>query len=125
MKCRMHNCKCGYCGTTEQVSKTSIINSTPMIAGELPPMQEIPYWLRDIGAVRPMTPAGEECLVLGKWTNGQYPIMWRRYRDEISRDFNGNPFPQRQLVQEWRIFGIPTRLDLTREDCERILAAIK
>jgi hypothetical protein len=81
-------------------------------------------WLRELGAVRPMAPAGYEVLVLGEWHDGHYPIQWTRYRDTWTRDFNGKPM-HRDLIEQWRIFGFLTHEAVTKEDCERILSAVK
>lgn len=79
-------------------------------------------WLEELGAVRPMAPAGQTVLVLGKWTNGHYPIEWCRYENRIMRDINGKPFPS-EPIEKWRLFGIRCS-PLNREDCEQILDSI-
>ena len=77
-------------------------------------------WLRKLGAVRPMAPAGREVLVLGKWKEGFYPIEWTRFSGEWTRDFNGNRM-RKEPIEQWRIFGFLTHETVTKEDCERIL----
>ena len=63
-------------------------------------------FLRALGATRPMAPAGENVLVLGKWKDGQHPIQWRK-------DLHGNG-------ETWWLFGIECKL--THDDVSRILA---
>lgn len=77
-------------------------------------------WLRELGAVRPMAPAGREVLVLGTWKEGFYPIEWTRYVDTWTRDFNGKRM-HKEPIEQWRIFGFLTHETVTKEDCERIL----
>jgi hypothetical protein len=79
-------------------------------------------WLRELGAVRPMAPAGSHVLVLGTWRDGHYPIEWTQYRDTWTRDINGQAMVK-MLIERWSIFGVLTAQPLTREDCERILRA--
>ena len=77
-------------------------------------MSDTATWLEELGAVRPMAPAGSEVLVLGPWHAGYYAIHWTRYRDR-----NGT-------VQElWDVFGLRVDCELTRDDCRRILSALK
>lgn len=82
-------------------------------------------WLRALGAFRPMAVASEECLVLGTWANGYYPIEWRAYFDHINRDINGKRMnPGR--IEDWALFGfrLAPGTQLTQGDCERILAQL-
>lgn len=81
-------------------------------------------WLRELGAVRPMAPAADEVLVIGKWHEGHYPIMWRRYRDKLSRDFNGN-LMNREPIENWYVFGVMVHGQMTRAECERILRQLR
>ena len=69
-----------------------------------------------------MAVASEEVLVLGEFHEGFYPIMWNRYRDEVTRDFNGHRVNQAP-IEEWYVHGIPSMLPLTKEDVVRILRA--
>lgn len=80
-------------------------------------------WLRELGAVRPMAVASDEVLVLGKWCDGHYPIMWKRYRDMLSRDFNGN-LMNRDPIENWYVFGVMVHGQMTRAECERILGQL-
>jgi hypothetical protein len=84
--------------------------------------QDTAVWLRELGAARPMAPAGREVLVLGQLSDGFYPIEWTRYRDTWTRDINGQRMVK-DLIERWSVFGVPTSQPLTREDCERILKA--
>jgi hypothetical protein len=79
-------------------------------------------WLRELGAVRPMAPAGSHVLVLGEWHEGHYPIEWTQHRDTWTRDLSGQ-LMNKELIEQWRIFGFLTHETVTREDCERILRA--
>lgn len=81
-------------------------------------------WLKELGAVRPMSPAGLQTLVLGEWSEGFYPIEWVSYIDNFTRDFNGKRM-HKKPIERWRIFGFLTHEKVTREDCERILRAIR
>lgn len=86
-------------------------------------MESTSDWLRELGAVRPMSPAGHEVLVLGAWNEQFYPIEWCRYYDRVTRDINGklmNP----GSIEQWRVFGFLTHEKLTRSDCERILRSV-
>jgi hypothetical protein len=85
--------------------------------------QRATEWLRELGAFRPMSPASDFVLVVGKWTNGYYPIEWQQYKNRLMRDINGNPFPE-NTVEVWRIFGVETKYPLTKDDCERILKSV-
>lgn len=86
-------------------------------------MSEPTYkWLKELGAVRPMAPASDTVLVLGKWVNGHYPIEWHRYESRLMRDINGKPFVP-EPIEEWILFGVRCQ-PLSREDCERILKSI-
>jgi hypothetical protein len=58
-----------------------------------------------------MSSTSVDVLVLGSWHDGFYPIEWRVDKQDAS--------------EEWRLFGIPTAAPLDREDCERILGAMK
>ena len=84
--------------------------------------QDTATWLRELGAVRPMALATCDVLVLGAWREGFYPIEWTRYRDTWTRDISGQRMVK-DLVEKWQVFGVPTSMPLTREDCERILRA--
>lgn len=86
-------------------------------------MSDTGKWLREMGAKRPMAVASEEVLVLGKWRAGHYPIQWRRYRDTLSRDFNGK-LMNSEPIESWELFGFSVQQPLTKEDCERILESI-
>lgn len=77
-------------------------------------------WLRELGAIRPMAPAGHEVLVLGAWKEGFYPIEWTRCVDTWTRDFNGKRI-HKEPIEQWRIFGFLTHEAVTKEDCQRIL----
>ena len=81
-------------------------------------------WLRELGAKRPMVVASEEVLVLGKWYDGHYPIMWKRYYDRLSRDFNGN-LMNHEPIESWYVFGVMVNGEMSRQDCERILSQTK
>lgn len=80
-------------------------------------------WLRELGAVRPMSPAADEVLCLGKWFDGYYPIEWFRIRNH-STDIYGNR-TEDWFIERWRIFGINVQVDVTRSQCERILQQLK
>jgi hypothetical protein len=78
------------------------------------------HWLRELGAVRPMAAVGDEVLVLGPWTEGFHLIEWRRSVGNFVLDSDGwriNMDP----IEQWRIFGLPTSVAMTKEDCQRIL----
>ena len=81
-------------------------------------------WLKELGAVRPMAPAADQVLVLGKWNEGFYPIEWQLHTDSFMRDVSGHRI-NFEPVEQWRIFGFLTHDTVTREDCERILRACK
>lgn len=81
-------------------------------------------WLREMGAVRPMAPAANEVLVLGRWRDGHYPIEWQRYYDKLSRDMAGN-LTTREPIEQWRIFGVLVCEQMTKTDCERILRQVQ
>lgn len=87
-------------------------------------MSETYKWLRELGAVRPMAVVGDEVLVLGQWSNGFYPIQWRRYVDRMTRDALGKRM-NKEPIEEWNIFGISVNGQLTREDCLRVLESCK
>lgn len=74
-------------------------------------ISETTEWLRELGAVRPMSPAGTYSLSLGKWHAGFYPIL---YESELRHPRMGSP-------PKWYIYGIETARPLTRKECERIL----
>ena len=76
-------------------------------------------WLHDIGAKRPMAPAGMQILVLGKWHAGHYPITCTRIpRKRVWID--DDEWHWMPAHDEWHLFGIPVA-PLTRADIERIL----
>lgn len=79
------------------------------------------HWLRELGAVRPMAPADETVLVLGKWHGGHYPIEWTK-RQTMERDEQGRRL--RGFVESWRVFGIPAA-PLTKADAGRIIAHLQ
>jgi hypothetical protein len=81
-------------------------------------------WLRELDAVRPMSTASDEVLVLGKFHNGHYPIKWVRFYDRITRDFNGR-LMNKQPIESWYLFGIQVTVGLDRTDVERILNHIQ
>lgn len=87
-------------------------------------MSSTSKWLRELGAVRPMAPAGETVLVLGKWSEGFYPIQWTQFHDTTTRDFNGR-LMNREPIEQWRILGFLTHQAVTKEDCERILRSVR
>ena len=66
-------------------------------------------WLKELGAVRPMAPVGDEILALGKFYKGFYPITWNREK--------------KTKIENWYVFGFLTVDPLTREDCQRIIEA--
>jgi hypothetical protein len=80
-------------------------------------------WLTEMGAFRPARVQGF-CLVLGRNSEGVWPIEWSVYVDTLMRDFNGKPFSA-ELVEQWRIFGIPVARSLTKADCHLILRMVK
>lgn len=80
-------------------------------------------WLRELGAVRPMSPAADEVLCLGEWFDGYYPIEWFRIRNH-STDIYGNRTGDR-FIERWRIFGVNVQGSVSRSQCERILKQLK
>ncbi|NEZ63015.1 hypothetical protein D0962_09510 [Leptolyngbyaceae cyanobacterium CCMR0082] len=68
-------------------------------------------FLKKLGAVRPMAPAGVDVLVLGKFHEGYYPIRWTKAAYQRYQD-------------EWLVFGVAAKDPLTEEDCKRILSAV-
>ena len=81
-------------------------------------------WLKELGAVRPMAAAAHHILVLGEWHEGYYPIHWQRREGDYIRDETGH-VTGREQIETWQLFGIQTAEPVTREDCERILRAVK
>jgi hypothetical protein len=77
-------------------------------------------WLRELGAVRPMAPAGHHVLVLGQWREGHYPVTWQRIDQQ--RDAEGQRLPS---YSKWWILGVETAEQLDRETVERILRAVE
>lgn len=82
-------------------------------------------WLKAMGAVRPMAVASDQVLVLGEWSQGHYPIQWKRFYDRITSGFDGKPV-NRDPIELWYLFGhqLSIGTKLTQDDCERILAQI-
>lgn len=78
-------------------------------------INETTEWLRELGAVRPMSPAGITSLSLGNWHAGFYPILYESERRNSRMD----------SPPKWYVHGIETARPLTREDCERILKTQK
>ena len=78
-----------------------------------------PQWLKELGAVRPMSAAGEDRLVIGPWRDGFYLIEWRRIVT------HGKPAGATRVDEAWYVLGVQTIDPLTREDCERILRAMR
>lgn len=82
------------------------------------PLSVPPYtWLRALGAIRPMAPAGEQVLVLGHSIVVSaslciYPIQWTQGR------------PSRGIPDEWRIMGAVTKQPITEEKCIALLLAL-
>lgn len=82
-------------------------------------------WLSDIGAKRPMTAAGAECIVLGEYCDGFYPITW--YAGKKVREWceDASCWGVRYERDGWYLFGIHCDQDLKREDVERIMRQLK
>jgi len=82
------------------------------------PLSVPPYtWLRALGAIRPMAPAGAHVLVLGNSVVVSaslciYPIQWTQ----------GSP--SRGIPDEWRIMGAVTKQPLTEEKCIALQLAL-
>lgn len=85
-------------------------------------LRETGKWLRELGAIRPMAPASDEVLVLGKWRDGHYPIQWQYHRARSQRNYN-EPSTVVAASESWSLFGFMVLSDLTKADCERILRA--
>src|SRR3972149_1839032 len=81
-------------------------------------------WLRELGAVRPMSCVSDEVFVLGSWHEGHYPISWQRVYDRISRDFSGNLLSP-EPTEQWHLFGFAIHESLTKSACERILSQLR
>lgn len=85
---------------------------------------QIPDWLYELGATRPMAPAGETVLVLGEQYEGVYPISFKAYRLPVSVNADGSRVYAD--FHDWHVFGVPVEGNhMTREQCERILSALK
>lgn len=80
-------------------------------------------WLRKLGATRPMAPAGDTILALGKWHGGHYPIVWRKRKPARARLWSEKKkaWFTKDLPDEWLLFGVPCR-ELTEEDVKRIMS---
>ena len=83
----------------QKVYEAGIINPSPR------------DFLKKLGAVRPMAPAGVDVLVLGKFNKGHYPIRWTKA-------------PYQRYQDEWLVFGVEAKEPLTEEDCKRILSTV-
>lgn len=88
--------------------------------------QSTSQWLRAMGAIRPMSVASDQVLVLGKWCDGFYPIQWSMHYDRLSRDFNG-VLLHCDPIETWSIFGLRVACGVvvTQADCKRILEQIR
>lgn len=81
-----------------------------------------PYeWMKELGAVRPMAPAGVTILVLGEWADGFYPISYTRMPKY--KLWNGQSFDIMPEEDKWELFGFRV-FDVTRKDVERIMRAL-
>ena len=71
-------------------------------------------WLKALGAKRPQAATNQVIIVIGDQEEGFYPI---EYKQVEARDIDGN----KSVIEQWSVFGIETKRQLTREDCERII----
>lgn len=83
------------------------------------PKTEPAEWLKELGAVRPMTVGSDFVLVLGKWHNGYYPIEFTGGKKFVK---NGKMI---ETPDQWRLFGQLIEGLLTRAEVEVILGQLK
>ena len=76
-------------------------------------------WLKELGAVRPMTVGSEVVFVLGKWHKGYYPIEFTGGKEFVK---NGKMI---ETPDQWRLFGQLIEGPLTRAEVEAILEQLR